>query len=546
MTPTFSYTRPQIVHPSPCDREVPVVDAASGHSLNPANLTTYLRSSYVPSDLDNTAIHGILPVMESDVAFYDDHIQRMEETLLNFRRRREETKTGIAQLRALVAPVRRLPNELLGMICTCSLPDDWFTADSGSRRFGFAQVCHAWREFALSEHWIWARISVGLRDSEKPPYVDGGWKEIVDTFLQRSGTHLLKLKVWPARDRALPPEKGFDAQAIWEIASENAYRLQALHIRFQTKPDVYHLPPALPVLTTLYVGRSYVGPNTADALPFRKIAPALTTLGVYRFPLWLLDVDWNNLRALIMPVSVADFEDTIPLLRKCGRLEHLEIGLDLIGGQDQMYIWNDGSDVELPFLRKLETVGSGLRLLPFFNAPLLNVIYADLLLDPFSAPGNRALAREGRTHPAVEFLTFKDITGIGSDLSPLVRGFPLVRSLRTVQTSYGWPIRPELLKALEVSETGPVLLPSLVELDIEASKPNSERWNRRWHEEVIERAVGSRVRIPAGVSAPKLQRLRVWIPDATFTDAFIDFLLGLQDDGVKVAFMDKRQIFNTP
>ena len=117
MTPTFSYTRPQFVHPSPCDREVPVVDADSGHSLNPPNLTTYLRSSYVPSDLDISSIYGLLPVMESDVASYDDHIQRLEETLLNFRRRRDETKTGIAQLRALVAPVRRLPNELLGMIC---------------------------------------------------------------------------------------------------------------------------------------------------------------------------------------------------------------------------------------------------------------------------------------------------------------------------------------------------------------------------------------------------------------------------------------------
>ncbi|KAI4526047.1 hypothetical protein K525DRAFT_190060 [Schizophyllum commune Loenen D] len=545
MTPMFSYTRPQFVHPSPCDREVPVVDADSGHSLNPPNLTTYLRSSYVPSDLDISSIHGILPVMESDVASYDDHIQRLEEELLSFRRRRDETKTGIAQLRALVAPVRRLPNELLGMICAYSLPDDWFITDSGSRRFGFAQVCHAWREFALSEHWIWARISVGLRDPEKPPYVDGGWKQIVDTFLQRSGTHPLKLNVWTTREAVPWPEQGFDAQAVWEIVAQNSYRLQALHLRFQKKPDVNLLPPSLPALTTLYVGRSYIGPNTTNVLPFRRIAPALTTLGVYRFPPWLLDVDWGNLRALIMPVTVADFDETVPVLRNCGRLEFLEIGLNSVGAQDQMYVLNDGSDVELPFLRKLETVGQGLRLLPFLNAPLLKVIYANLLLDPFSAPGTRALAREGRTHPAVETLTFKDITGIGSDLSPLVRGFPLVRSLRTIQTSHGWPIRRELLQALEASETGPVLLPSLVELDIEASKPKGDRWNREWHEEVIERAVGSRVRIPAGVVAPKLQRLRVWIPDATFTDAFIDFLLGLQEEGVKVAFMDMRQIFNS-
>ena len=158
-------------------------------------------------------------------------------------------------------------------------------------------------------------------------------------------------------------------------------------MRFQKKPDVNLLPPSLPALTTLYVGRSYIGPNTTNVLPFRKIAPALTTLGVYRFPPWLLDVNWRNLRALIMPVSVADFDETVPVLRNCGRLEYLEIGLNSVGAQDQMYVLNDGSDVELPFLRKLETVGQGLRLLPFLNAPLLKVIYANLLLDPFSAPG---------------------------------------------------------------------------------------------------------------------------------------------------------------
>ena len=112
--------------------------AASG---TPLCLTDYLRS-YGISDTDTEEINGVLPMLENDAAIYDQQIHRLKGVLRELRSRRDDTKASIKQLRSLLAPVRRLPREILDIICWHSLPNLWDEEGVGYCQLAFSQVCH--------------------------------------------------------------------------------------------------------------------------------------------------------------------------------------------------------------------------------------------------------------------------------------------------------------------------------------------------------------------------------------------------------------------
>ncbi|KAL1743135.1 hypothetical protein HDZ31DRAFT_41659 [Schizophyllum fasciatum] len=439
-----------------------------------------------------------------------------------------------------LAPVHRLPRELLSIICDYTIPYDWFIVDSGSRAIVFAQVCRLWRMIALASPWIWARISLGMRDLQKRPYRDDGWKEILETYAQRSGDYPLGLKLWPTRGIWGP----VTGATVWEFVARNSHRLRALHVRLQgTLPDPRLLPQSLPVLTTLYLGGQLSHDGRKAVLPLRSIAPVLRTLGLYHFPLSYVDVEWGNLRALIMPVGFFELNEVIPVLCRCARLEVLEIILHCVGHQDYAY---NGSYVDLPFLRKLETLGPALLLLPFLRAPLLRTAFSDLMQSPVEFWARPSLASRLCILPALEKYTLKDVVDFSHEIRCILRDLTHLRHLRSIQTgSVGFTCCCcNLLRALEVSDAVPVLLPALVELEVEGEGARGFKWCPE-DEEVIRRVVESRMPPAVGPGISNLQRLRIWAPDATFSGAFLDWLLGLQERGVTVGFMDSQQIFNS-
>lgn len=300
-------------------------------------MTTHLRSNYAPSEAEATAIEGILPTMEADVLFYDEQIRRLEEALSTLRPRRDATKEGIQRLRSLLAPVRRLPRELLDLICSFTIPDYWFDAEIAQHKLVFAQVCHAWREVALDSPALWTHINMSHLDLTRRAHrKQGRWKEMLQAYVRRSGVRPLTFKIWsssPEHQRG----SAADAPFFWQIVAREAQRVRALHLRLPEymAPDTF--PNALPALQTMHVGPQRPQTVPLYTLPLRSAAPALHTLGVYDMQARYLDVNWANLRVLIMPTYAnASCEEVLAMLRECTRLEALEIYVGYVDDETEV------------------------------------------------------------------------------------------------------------------------------------------------------------------------------------------------------------------
>ncbi|KAI5835149.1 hypothetical protein K523DRAFT_261328, partial [Schizophyllum commune Tattone D] len=59
---------------------------------------------------------------------------------------------------ALVHPCRRLPAEILSEVFLLAVPDNWHEKLVGRRTLNFAQVCHLWRNVALTTPRLWTTL----------------------------------------------------------------------------------------------------------------------------------------------------------------------------------------------------------------------------------------------------------------------------------------------------------------------------------------------------------------------------------------------------
>ncbi|KAI4521526.1 hypothetical protein K525DRAFT_167380, partial [Schizophyllum commune Loenen D] len=70
---------------------------------------------------------------KAEVESCDQELTRLEARIAALRERRTDLEAGVRNANALLAPIRRLPPELVARICAFSLPHGWFT-DCVTRR----------------------------------------------------------------------------------------------------------------------------------------------------------------------------------------------------------------------------------------------------------------------------------------------------------------------------------------------------------------------------------------------------------------------------
>ncbi|KAL1706941.1 hypothetical protein EV121DRAFT_200082 [Schizophyllum commune] len=137
--------------------------------------------------------------MQAQTARLDEEIERTEARLAEARRVRDFSK-------ALVAPIRHLPPELLSEVFLLATPATWYDECSGDRMqdLRFAEVCRGWRAIALGTHALWNTIKVVVEDEDDSGSEDSHrplskrkrnqrWARIVDVWLARSGGSLLNV-----------------------------------------------------------------------------------------------------------------------------------------------------------------------------------------------------------------------------------------------------------------------------------------------------------------------------------------------------------------
>ncbi|KAL1696160.1 hypothetical protein GGG16DRAFT_121023 [Schizophyllum commune] len=329
------------------------------------------------------------------------------------------------------SPVNRLPRELLEVICEYTVP--WFCL-----------------------HRLWTRISLDdfSCPCRNPTHY---WEDVVQTYLERSGTLPLTLKF---------PEMP-------------SYRVQDLEIGLPTfRWNGARFLPDLPILTTLRLGAfNPLDGNNIVMLLLRQKAPALRCLTLSS--LELKDCFRTSL------------EDILEVLPLCTQMEALRILITPEPDEDYMhYLYPDEGEeyedwdlAEIPRLLRIEL----------------------------------AAHRTGHNFPSLKALTFKNM--VDNDPALIMDDLESVQRLHLVQASQYCHTHSGMFAALEARANGTdIPLPNLLELQIVARPQPEDEWDSdggdtsSWHwldDERVMRAVYSRARTPGIGGVARLQRLSV-------------------------------------
>jgi len=137
-------------------------------SESESDILEALRSNKVSESAEASEISEYIDNAEFDLAVYEAEIERLLSFINRLRGQTEQLKKRIAWKRALISPVRKLPNEILASIFTYCLGNGYFSNSQYYQDPNFVTVCSLWRSVALNSPEIWSNVSLTLEDNYVP------------------------------------------------------------------------------------------------------------------------------------------------------------------------------------------------------------------------------------------------------------------------------------------------------------------------------------------------------------------------------------------
>ncbi|THU82469.1 hypothetical protein K435DRAFT_691430, partial [Dendrothele bispora CBS 962.96] len=142
--------------------------SASVHCEKSSVLDT-LRSNFGTYTSDVTHASQCLIDAERDAQRCDDEIQKLEADIVSLRNRQQRIYRQIDRYRSLLAPIRKLPPEVLGhifrLVCTGNSVAEKIDCPAGY----LSHVCAGWRDLARTTPSLWSHISINLYDIQYDP-----------------------------------------------------------------------------------------------------------------------------------------------------------------------------------------------------------------------------------------------------------------------------------------------------------------------------------------------------------------------------------------
>ncbi|KAJ7036290.1 hypothetical protein C8F04DRAFT_1095997 [Mycena alexandri] len=183
----------------PCASESIPCPRCGFPGLVPRTVVDILRSNYLPPDSIIVDARREMAVAETGIALVEEKISDMKRVLDQLHQRRQSLRDYIADHRRVIAPIRRLPTELLAKIfshCVEGRAYDWDPATNVE--WILVQVSRAWRALSISTPQIWSRIR--MTSASTPKNID--LKAVLLLQLERSAHSPLTI--------------GFDLKLSWE------------------------------------------------------------------------------------------------------------------------------------------------------------------------------------------------------------------------------------------------------------------------------------------------------------------------------------------
>ncbi|KAJ7212595.1 hypothetical protein GGX14DRAFT_519442 [Mycena pura] len=331
-----------------------------------------LHTNFVPSDAQCDYLRAFLVDPRKKLAGLAEKISQLQAMLEETTKKHDELKQYIDAHLALLAPMRRLPGDILREIFVQTLPSTRNTAISPTEGpLLVSQVCRLWQSTALTTPRLWASIHIVIPDKKRLYRL----LDVVGSWLSRSGTVPLAVSVafsklwWNVQP---PPDvspvlaliasvcgRWKDLEIIWPaelngdalstILSEDVPKLQSMTISLDTgyfddQDSIGPPPPKLPFLAAQSL-RNFTFYGPCETFP----SPVL----------------WDNLKYLKLGfISFSSLSLLWTILPQCALLQSCDISIDANIGETS----SPTEQISLPFLTYLSVTLLRDRMDPSFLA----------------------------------------------------------------------------------------------------------------------------------------------------------------------------------
>ncbi|KAJ7596447.1 hypothetical protein C8J56DRAFT_917437 [Mycena floridula] len=224
-----------------------------GHSIRSKRfkipkVMSQLRSGYVPADIEAKTITARISAAEHELARHEAEICRLQLLVEELEEQRDEMEESIEQAQSVLAPIRRLPVEVLTAVfeqCMEANPKDHHESD-----FPFlndltdpetlqisilSAVCSIWRQIAVATPKLWSQIGVNLGSCNEAT------SRILGLHLRNSRSHSLSLRIHDLHQTAperelpwpwclFPRENGYERhlKEVLDMMTKNLTRITRL------------------------------------------------------------------------------------------------------------------------------------------------------------------------------------------------------------------------------------------------------------------------------------------------------------------------------
>ena len=209
-------------------------------------LSHYLQNNQAPSEYETHEIKALRAIPLKEISIIDVEIKKIEGILNSLKRKRAHIQESIDDFNTILAPVRRLSTDVLGVIFKHCLATHRNSVMSASEApILLTQICHDWRSIALSIPRLWSRLyiptmgrTISYRPEDLPYVLEGELRmkartEEVQRWLKLSAASPLAITIMPAGDSVSHPQ-------ILDSVIQSSRRLQQLELGFHS-PESYVL-----------------------------------------------------------------------------------------------------------------------------------------------------------------------------------------------------------------------------------------------------------------------------------------------------------------
>jgi hypothetical protein len=196
------------------------------HRLEEFDLRCKLRQGYKVTDAaEMEALHSLASGAEVEAMAIDTEIARLRTLILGLEYSRDSLLKAASEAKSLIAPVRKLPPEILAEIFLLTYSSIRFSGTAG-HGMPAAKVCYSWHHIAISTNKLWSCITITLEHG-LPPLTLQRLQEV----LELSGNTLLDLTLDNFADHELTLSEQMKSSEVFLVIHKHSQRCKYLTLQ---------------------------------------------------------------------------------------------------------------------------------------------------------------------------------------------------------------------------------------------------------------------------------------------------------------------------